>query len=404
MRELAAVIISFCCVPLLSKRNIPIGIAICICAVLMSIIGGLGINGFFDVILSTITDINKIEQYIIVAEIGVLGVLLKEYDFIDKIIDYLSKVVNNRRIILMFIPALVGLLVVPGGAIISAPFVDRIGEDAKITKTNRAIINLIYRHISMHIMPYSTGLLVIALIVPQVSINKVIGLNLIFVIIYCLIGYFLYLRKVENEKSDLKEPLLPNLLQLIKYTSPIYFAVILNILFKIPFHIGLLSNFIIVYLLNPTKSFFKDIKKAFNFKILLTIIGVYLIQENMTRMEYLNKMLVQAFSNPDTTIIGIIATSLFFGITTGFQPAALGAILPILAMLPMSNNRLLLFCHFAFVWSFMGYFFSPLHLCQLFTCEYLGVSTSDLYKSYWKFLLLLIAALMIGYFVLIPFF
>jgi len=175
-------------------------------------------------------------------------------------------------------------------------------------------------------------------------------------------------------------------------------------LFKIPFHIGLLSNFIIVYLLNPTKSFFKDIKKAFNFKILLTIIGVYLIQENMTRMEYLNKMLVQAFSNPDTTIIGIIATSLFFGITTGFQPAALGAILPILAMLPMSNNRLLLFCHFAFVWSFMGYFFSPLHLCQLFTCEYLGVSTSDLYKSYWKFLLLLIAALMIGYFVLIPFF
>jgi hypothetical protein len=404
MRELAAVIISFCCVPLLSKRNIPIGIAICICAVLMSIIGGLGINGFFDVILSTITDINKIEQYIIVAEIGVLGVLLKEYDFIDKIIDYLSKVVNNRRIILMFIPALVGLLVVPGGAIISAPFVDRIGEDAKITKTNRAIINLIYRHISMHIMPYSTGLLVIALIVPQVSINKVIGLNLIFVIIYCLIGYFLYLRKVENEKSDLKEPLLPNLLQLIKYTSPIYFAVILNILFKIPFHIGLLSNFIIVYLLNPTKSFFKDIKKAFNFKILLTIIGVYLIQENMTRMEYLNKMLVQAFSNPDTTIIGIIATSLFFGITTGFQPAALGAILPILAMLPMSNNRLLLFCHFAFVWSFMGYFFSPLHLCQLFTCEYFGVSTSDLYKSYWKFLLLLIAALMIGYFVLIPFF
>ena len=49
--------------------------------------------------------------------------------------DSLTKVVKNIRIIIMFIPALIGFLVVPGGAIIS-PFIDKIGDDYSIPKTN----------------------------------------------------------------------------------------------------------------------------------------------------------------------------------------------------------------------------------------------------------------------------
>lgn len=299
----------------------------------------------------------------------------------------------------MFVPALVGLLGVPGGAIISAPFIDKIGEGSQVSKTHRAIINIIYRHVTFHIMPYSNGLLTTALLVPQLSIYKVIGLNFIFIMVYSIIGYFIYIRKIEYEKIATSEPKLANLIILLKYTAPIYIAVVLNIIFKVPFYIGLLSNLLAVYMLNPTKDYFKDVVNAFNGKILLAIIGVYLIQGTMGRMEYLNNFLLQIFSNPDMTIMAIVITSLFFGLTTGFQPASLGVILPILAMLPISSNRLLLYTHFTFSWSFLGYFFSPLHLCQLFTCEYLGVKTSDIYKEYRKFIVWLVIALILLYFV-----
>ncbi len=399
MNEFLAVILSFFTIPLLTRKKISIGWAIWVCAFVLTILSGLGIVTFFQVVVETLTDIERIKQYIIIVQVGILGVLLKQYRFIDKVVDSLTKVVKNVRIIIMFVPFLVGLLVVPGGAIISAPFVDSIGEDHNISKTNRGIINLVYRHIPMHFMPYSTGLLITALLVPQISIYSVIGFNLIFIAIYILIGYFLYIRKIEKVEIESTEPILPDVINLLKYTSPIYIAVILNLFFQVPFYIGLLANFAAVYLLNPSGDFLKDIVKAFNAKVLLSIIAVYMIQNIMSRMDYLNSFFLEVFGNTDTIMIGIITSSLFFGITTGLSYSSLGVVLPILSQLAISNNQLILYTHFAFVWGFIGYFFSPLHLCQLFTCETLGINTLDLYKGYRKFILSLIITLIVLYFV-----
>jgi len=46
MREFLAVIISFLSIPFLNKKKVPIGLAICICAVLMATLGGLGLLDF----------------------------------------------------------------------------------------------------------------------------------------------------------------------------------------------------------------------------------------------------------------------------------------------------------------------------------------------------------------------
>lgn len=403
MWEFFVVIFSFSIIPLINKKNIPIGIAICICALFMALLGGLGITEIKEIFLATFTDITKIQRYIVVLEIVILGVLLKEYKIIDEVIKYLVEVIKNQKIILMAIPALVGLLSLPGGAIISAPFIDKLGDRSNLSNNQKAIINLIYRHIAMHILPYTSGFLVVTSIVPQISVYKLVGLNGIFIVLYVATGYFLYLRKIENNNlSSLNptNPKLTNILKLLIYTAPVYLAVLLNLFFHIPFYIGMIATLLVVYLLCPRKTFFQDVARAFNVKILLALIGVYLIQGVLGKMESVSALLSTVFSNPNTIIFGIILISFFFGMTTGFQPAALGVVLPILITLPISETRLLLYCHFTFSWSFIGYFFSPLHLCQLFTCEYLKISTIELYKDYWKFFLCLIVILFLNYFLL----
>jgi hypothetical protein len=97
MRELAAVIVSFLIIPILSKKKIPIGIAICISAFLMAFLGGLGVGELWDVIVDTFVNFNKLQQFIIIIEISVLGVLLRRYEIINKIIDYLTKLVRSNH-------------------------------------------------------------------------------------------------------------------------------------------------------------------------------------------------------------------------------------------------------------------------------------------------------------------
>lgn len=404
MRQIFAVIIGFAFIPIFTKRKLPIAYSIIGSAFIMILVSGLGLNSILEIFSSTLLDPNKIAQYLTVVEIGALGVLLKKYGFIELIIDKLNKVVSNKKLQLMFVPALIGLLTVPGGAIISAPFIDRIGEDLNVEKSKRAVINLVYRHISMHIMPYANGLLLVALLLPQVNVYNVIGLNFIFVFLYVTIGYFTYIKDIKYEKTEIvKGNKGDNILQLAIYTSPIYFAVILNIVFKVPFFIGVLGNILIVYLLRPRKSIIKDFIKGINLNVFLTIMGVYLIQGTIGNFPEFNKMLESLLSNPNTLIASMIGISAIFGLATGFQPAALGVIIPVIGSMAISLSRMTVLAHIAFVWSFVGYFFSPLHLCQLFTVEYMKVKNSQVYKTYLRFIVILVIALLIENLVLLSF-
>lgn len=404
MRQIFAVIIGFAFIPIFTKRKLPIAYSIIGSAFIMILVSGLGLNSILEIFSSTLLDPDKIAQYLTVVEIGALGVLLKKYGFIELIIDKLNKVVSNKKLQLMFVAALIGLLTVPGGAIISAPFIDRIGEDLNVEKSKRAVINLVYRHISMHIMPYANGLLLVALLLPQVNVYNVIGLNFIFVFLYVTIGYFTYIKDIKYEKTEIvKGNKGDDILQLAIYTSPIYFAVILNIVFKVPFFIGVLGNILLVYLLRPRKSIIKDFIKGINLNVFLTIMGVYLIQGTIGNFPEFNKMLESLLSNPNTLIASMIGISAIFGLATGFQPAALGVIIPVIGSMAISLSRMTVLAHIAFVWSFVGYFFSPLHLCQLFTVEYMKVKNSQVYKTYLRFIVILVIALLIENLVLLSF-
>lgn len=53
---------------------------------------------------------------------------------------------------------------------------DDLGEQVGISKTRRAILNLVYRHIAMFVMPYANGiLLVLALTDGGINIYHLIG-------------------------------------------------------------------------------------------------------------------------------------------------------------------------------------------------------------------------------------
>lgn len=245
MQEFLAVVFSFFTIPLMNKKNIPIGFAICICAILMALTGGLGLSAFREVLADTFLNIRKVQQYIIIIEVCILGFLLGKYKIIDKVIHYLTMIVSSRRITLMSIPALVGLLSVPGGAIISVPFVDRIGDEANLSNVQIAIINLVYRHIAMHVMPYSSGFLLVASLAPQISLYKLAGLNGIFVLFYVLIAYFLYVVRVPNTKSvSTKSVSTKSDIAQFNSVIKIYFACIFGCTFKSLFTGSILLWFI----------------------------------------------------------------------------------------------------------------------------------------------------------------
>lgn len=85
--------------------------------------------------------------------------------------------------------------------------------------------------------------------------------------------------------------------------------------------------------------------------------------------------------------------SLFFGFVTGNSSVPLAVNLPILSIMDLPINRLYVYLFFVYRSGFIGYYFSPIHLCQILTLQEMGVSTRNLYKEYRLYILILVGLL-----------
>jgi len=374
-----------------------------ITTVILGLFSGLGIIGIGESFIEVFISVPSRTTVLTVMTVSIFGGLMKHYKILDKIVENMLLVVSSKKNILMIIPAMIGVLIIPGGALLSAPFIYNIGEDMNLPPVRRAAINLVFRHIAMFILPYSTSILLISASFPDVSIPKLVLLNLFFVIPMVILGYILYLKDIKIEKTKPRKNILKNIYRLIIYTSPIYICVIVNVITGLPFYLTLFVSILIVYLLGDKKDFLKVVVKSFNLNTILTVIAVLAMKEIILKMDNLLLVFSGLLSEGNSMIsimFVFLISAMFFGFITGNIGAALAVLLPMLIQMNVSNEMLYIYLYYCSACAYLGYFFSPLHLCQAFTLQLMNVTNGELYREYRYFAPLLIFILFISVFIL----
>lgn len=403
MIQLASVIISFLLIPVLGRTKLKLSYILLISAGVLAIISGIGFEGTAQS-LAEVFKGSSLSTVLTILMVSVLGGLMKHYKTLDKIVETILLIVSSKKIILMIIPALIGILIIPGGALLSAPFINNLGEEMNIAPPKRAAINLVFRHVAMFLLPFSTGLLVIASSMPEINITKLVMFNIAYVVPVLFVGYLLYIKNIESEKSTLKkEDVGRNFLKLLLYTSPITICVILNALTGLPFYITMIVSVVCVYFLSDKKDFVKITIKSINWHTVLMVAIILLLKEMILKMDDLLLIFGNLFKQSNSTfsvLVIFLVSSVFFGIITGNQTAALAIILPMVSQLNVAGNMLYIYVYFAFASAFIGYFFSPIHLCQAFTIQLMNVTTLELYKEYRYYLLFSLIVLFSSAFIL----
>ena len=110
----------------------------------------------------TISDPTVFLLALIVGLIPIIGNVLLTSGQIDSLV---SNMRIGKKKFLLFFPALVGMLPMPGGALLSAPFVEKGGKD--IDNSAKAGINVWFRHTLYLVYPLSPGLIVSAQILSK---------------------------------------------------------------------------------------------------------------------------------------------------------------------------------------------------------------------------------------------
>jgi len=195
-----ALIASLCFLMIILYKRVHIGIALNITAMLLALLS-LDWTTIPKIIYETTTDTLTIS--IVLATFGVmlLSQLYKETRVINHLSESSSQIIKNSKIVSSVLPAVIGLLPVAGGALMSAPLVDSEAEKLGLKPEKKAYVNVWFRHTIFPVYPISQ-VLILTSALTGVAIPLIIMRQIPVVAVMVAVGYLIAFWKVSSVAKE----------------------------------------------------------------------------------------------------------------------------------------------------------------------------------------------------------
>jgi len=325
---------------------------------------------------SYLSDPSTVLLAIIVGLIPLIGGTMNETGQMDKLI---SNMRIGKKPFLMLSPALVGLLPMPGGALLSAPIIEKAGEG--ISNEKKAGINVWFRHILYLVYPISANLIV-STAAARIDLYQPIP-HLITVLLFSLLlGYFFFLRgssgKLEYEKEfSLKDLVLPLIVLLI---APLLDVLIKMFLIPPVKEVGTLISVIVslitamIFGKTGLKKFYGIMIKAKPWSFAFMMMGIMVFLG-----VFKHSGILELFEDVPVTPEILFGIAFTLGFITGRVITPAGIVFPIY----LTKFGSVSLPTFALIYFgiFLGYVLTPVHPCVSLTTELLKVEIKDYLKA-----------------------
>ena len=408
MLNLLGVIIAFIGIIILIRKKFNFGLSL--------ILGSL-IMGLFSLQTIELIDIPKaiikasiysfedqqivtetIELALLMTLIFILAKCMQETGAIKKLIDSLRTFFSKGGT-LGVIPAVYGLMPVPGGALFSAPMINGEGDKYNLNKDQKNFLNIWFRHIWFAIYPVSSAMILIcSKEFFDIDLYALVLANVPVFVASIIIGVILlkkFIGKTPKQQTKPKKDY-SGLIYLLPPVAPLFFYGVLR-LFGFPqirsFLIGVFFSIILVYFITKidVKDYLQLIKKSLTWKLALAIFGIMIFREmfEVSGATVVIADMISSFSFP--AIVVVIIIPLLLGLLTGYNLGAVSlSYLLVEPFLQFTGINIVGLTSIVFVSSLVGYLISPIHLCNVLSSDYLKTDTTRMYKTFVPAALLLL--------------
>jgi hypothetical protein len=376
---LTALIVSFFFLGVMIYKRVNLGITLNAAALLLALLV-LDLPEIGNVIYET--TISPLTISLVVATFGImlLSLLYKDTKVIDILSESLSKIINNSKLIVSMLPAVIGLLPVGGGALMSAPLVEAETEKLGLKEDKKTYVNLWFRHTIFPVYPVSQFLILTAMLT-GLTLTSLILRQIPVVISMVAVGYIVGLRKTPKTKKEenVKANRGSELKRFGITFSPILATIIAIIIFSIDVSIAaFIGVAVLLMIAKPNlKTFIKPFKNRTIWGIALAAYGAFLLR-NMAEAIGISQIFGSFVTNGNIDVLLLLTViPAFLGAITGSPSGGIAIGVSILtgivSFTPKSASLL-------YISSYLGYVVAPTHLCLVLTAEYFKCSLGKLYK------------------------
>ena len=372
--ETAKLLIVFLIMMVLLWRKIPLVYVVIGASIVLAFLFGTDMTGLLIMAWDATKDPSTIEIEAILVLIMILEQVLRQKGYLERMLNSLTRLIKDRRIVMSIIPAFIGLMPSAGGALFSAPLVEQaVGKS--VPAVQKTFINFYYRHIWEFFLPLYTGVLLVSTITGIPLTHVLLGLMPYGILVILLGLPFLFRIKVDEElaivpQSYAEEMSQSSVKDVFFSTLPVL-ALVGLVFAKVPITLAITIIIAVLILRHKIdlKELYKLTRKAIVVKTLIMIWGIMLFKQVMETVGSFDELpaLLGSLPVPEFLIFALIAFLLAF--LTGQTGSYIGIAFPIV-MAASKGQVSLPLAVLVFMAGSAGTMLSPMHLCLSLTVDY----------------------------------
>jgi integral membrane protein (TIGR00529 family) len=374
MMAVVGVILAFAIIIALRLRNVDFTLSILVGGAVVTLTSGMPPQFVLEAAMETLKDPMTLNIMSAVALITVLSYMLKETGTMAELIEGLRGILPVR-VLLSIIPAMFGILAMPGGALMSAPFNEPEAERLKLKPEHKTFINVWFRHIWYWASPLSPVTILTASIACY-TINDFVIAQLPIFPVSLAIGFIitrLFLKKnVQPARIQKGYP------EIVNGLSPIALAVLLSIA-GVPLWISLLAGIAALIFLTklPISRVPGMAMKGVKWDTVFSAFAILYFRYIVTGSGSVESLFdyIAGFNIPLIAIF--IVVPVLVGAISGTPTMATGILLPLFLPLCSGSINLISLVYSGLI---AGYIASPMHLCLVLTNSYYKSELGKVYR------------------------
>jgi integral membrane protein (TIGR00529 family) len=373
-----SLLISIAGILVLLRFKIHAGISIFIGSIILSILV-LPLKNIPVLLKDSLIDYQTIRLLVIIASALALSKLMEVKGLLADLAAAIESI--SPKLALHMIPAVIGLVPMPAGALVSGTASKGTIDRMKLTPEQATFINYWFRHIWEFSIPVYPAVVLTSVIL-AVSLSKVVitllPMTLLAVVSGSVISY-----SILKNKSGLKGKPSKNIfIKLLKASWPILILVA-SIILGLDAIIAFPVTLVLLMILQKSKwtEIKTSLKYGLDIKILFMLYAVMLYRVVIEGSGAVESAFIDMQNMGLPVLIILIVLPLLMGLATGFSVVFAGIALPLLVPYIVTDAGLQWHALLVVYTSgFLGVLLSPVHLCLILSAEYFKAGLGRVYR------------------------
>ena len=374
MLPVLGVLLAFAVIVVLRLRNVDFSLSILTGSLILAVTSEAPVDVIVEAGRLTLTDPDTLNLAVAVALITVLGYILKETSLMTELIEGLRGVLP-ARVLLATIPAMFGLLTMPGGALMSAPFNEPEANRLGLKPEQKTYINVWFRHVWYWASPLSP-VAILAASMAGFTLNVFLGAQLPILAVTVALGFLVGSTFIKD--GGLSSHGVKGLPEVARGLAPIVLAVVLSAV-GVPIWMALALGVAAVFLIKkvPPRRAFRMIHSGVRWDLTAAVVSMLFFRFVVESSGSVEALFESAAGLGVPLMAILVVVPLLVGSISGTPTMGIGIIFPLL--LPLLGDYNVYVVSIIYAGLIGGYLASPMHLCLILTNSYYR---SELWRVY----------------------